>query len=157
LISFEIPGWGDLRLEHLVLDFNGTIALDGKLLPGVREKLEILSNHLNIHIISADTFGTIEGECKAIPCSLHRLDNSMLGGAQKEKFVERLGSSSVATIGNGANDVAMLEASAFGIAVLGEEGLCVNALTNADLMVKNINDALDLLIHYKRIIATLRR
>ncbi|MGI6711742.1 MAG: HAD family hydrolase [Bacillota bacterium] len=157
MIKFEIPSWGEMVLEHLVLDFNGTIAFDGKLIPGIIERLDILSSHLQIHIISADTFGTVVEQCQYLKCTHHLLDNSFPGAAQKEKYIERLGASSVAAVGNGANDVAMLGCAALGIAVLGNEGLCCNALTNADLVVKNINDALDLLIYPKRLIATLRR
>lgn len=39
MIEIEIPGGETLRLEHLVLDFSGTLARDGRLLPGVRERL----------------------------------------------------------------------------------------------------------------------
>ncbi|MDD2497448.1 MAG: ATPase P [Desulfitobacteriaceae bacterium] len=157
MLKFQIPGWGDLELHYLVLDFNGTIGCDGRIIPGVKERLETLSQDLDIYIISADTFGTCAEECEGIPAKLHCLDNSNVGGVQKEKFVQRLGLGNVVGIGNGANDVTMLGACALGIAVLGDEGLCTNALTNADLIVKDICDALDLLIYPKRLVATLRR
>ena len=37
---FDIPGSPPLRIRHLVLDLNGTLALDGRLLPGVAEALD---------------------------------------------------------------------------------------------------------------------
>ncbi|MGI6065632.1 MAG: HAD family hydrolase [Bacillota bacterium] len=157
MIKFQIPGWENFELHSLVLDFNGTISCDGKLIPGVKERLETLSRDLDIYIVSADTFGTCSKECENLPVQLHCLDNATLGNIQKEKFVQSLGSATVVGIGNGANDVAMLEACELGISVLGDEGLCINALTGADLIVKNICDALDLLIYPKRLIATLRR
>jgi len=42
MISKPIPGFGALRLQHLVLDYNGTLALDGRLLPAVRPRLRAL-------------------------------------------------------------------------------------------------------------------
>lgn len=157
MMKFQIPGWEDLVLEHLVLDFNGTIGLDGQLIPGVKERLYELAKQVKVHIITADTFGTCKAQCQSLNCTLHILDSSMLGGPLKERYVERLGPSSVAAVGNGSNDVAMLEKAALGIAVIGDEGLCINALNSADLVVSNICNALDLLLQPKRLVATLRR
>jgi len=39
LIQIDIPGLGALSLQHLVLDYNGTIAFDGSLIQGVEKKL----------------------------------------------------------------------------------------------------------------------
>jgi len=60
-------------------------------------------------------------------------------------------------VGNGANDVAMLQAAALGIAVLGPEGMAAAAIPAADVLVGSIHDALDLLSEPRRLIATLRR
>ena len=40
MIKTQIPGWGELAIENLILDFNGTIAKDGRVLDGVKELLE---------------------------------------------------------------------------------------------------------------------
>ncbi len=57
MIKLEIPGEGELVLDHLVLDVNGTLAIDGQLLPGVVDLLSNLRNHLTIHLLTADTHG----------------------------------------------------------------------------------------------------
>ena len=59
MIAHTIPGLGTLRLQHLVLDFNGTLALDGRLLPGVRPRLRRLARRLELHVVTADTFGSV--------------------------------------------------------------------------------------------------
>lgn len=59
-------------------------------------------------------------------------------------------------VGNGMNDRLMLRTAALGILVLGNEGTSVQALSSADIVVKDILDGLDLLLNPKRIIATLR-
>jgi len=58
MISLEIPGFGPLELRHLVCDYNGTLALDGQLLSGVAERVSALAAQLDVHVITADTFGT---------------------------------------------------------------------------------------------------
>ena len=35
MIEIDIPGYKTLHLEHLVLDYNGTLAVDGVLIDGV--------------------------------------------------------------------------------------------------------------------------
>ncbi|MFA4886376.1 MAG: ATPase P, partial [Desulfotomaculaceae bacterium] len=65
MLNIEIPGKEKLTIKNIVLDFNGTIALDGVLLPGVQEKLNALAVGLNIYILTADTFGTASTACAA--------------------------------------------------------------------------------------------
>jgi soluble P-type ATPase len=62
----------------------------------------------------------------------------------------------VAAFGNGRNDRLMLKAAALGVAVMGREGCAVDALQAADLCVGKIEDGLDLLLHPKRLEATLK-
>jgi soluble P-type ATPase len=50
----------------------------------------------------------------------------------------------------------MLRAAAIGVAVLQAEGTAAAALQAADLVVPDINAALDLLLDPQRLIATLR-
>jgi hypothetical protein len=40
-----------LQLEHLVLDYNGTLAVDGELLPGAKRRLARLAGRLRIQIL----------------------------------------------------------------------------------------------------------
>jgi peptide-methionine (S)-S-oxide reductase len=49
MIRINIPGFRDLQLIHLVLDYNGTLALDGKVLPGVGEALTALASRIEVH------------------------------------------------------------------------------------------------------------
>ena len=60
MIIVEIPGRKSIEVHHLVLDFNGTLAIDGKLIDGTKPLLELLSNQLTIHVVTAVTFGTAE-------------------------------------------------------------------------------------------------
>jgi soluble P-type ATPase len=155
LIEVDIPGWKTLRLEHLVLDFNGTLACDGGLLEGVREGLYALSPRLEIHVVTADTFGRAKDELHGLPCSLTILPTGDQSRA-KLLYIEKLSPQSVAAIGNGRNDRLMLEGAALGIAILEAEGAGAETLQSADVVCRNIRDALALLDHPKRLVATLR-
>ena len=42
-MRIEIPGYKVLTLDYLVLDYNGTIATDGKIPEDVKEKIRCLA------------------------------------------------------------------------------------------------------------------
>ncbi len=155
MLEVEIPGFGRLQLKHLVLDYNGTIARDGQLLNGVAERLENLSERLEIHVVTADTFGKASAQVKDLPCRLTVIDRERQI-VQKADYVRDLGLSEVVCIGNGMNDNLMLEEAALGIAVIGEEAASLRAMQAADVVAKDVLSALDLLVHPGRLIATLR-
>jgi P-type E1-E2 ATPase len=156
VIRLVVPGWGTLELEHLVLDLNGTVALDGEPIAGVEQQVALLSASLVVHLVTADTRGKAEETSRWLGCQLALIEAGC-EATQKQALVEQLGTEQVVAIGNGANDAQMLSAAALGIAILGREGLASEALQAADLVVGGIEDALDLLLHPPRLIATLRR
>jgi soluble P-type ATPase len=156
MIKINIPGKDkDLEIGHLVLDFNGTLALDGGIKSGVAELLSDLSRELQIHIVTAGTFGGVENEIRGIPCTLKILSGTDQTG-QKARYVEGLGAENTACIGNGRNDSAMLKKAKLGILVVQEEGAAVASLFEADILCRDITEALQLLLHPLRLTATLR-
>lgn len=157
MIEVTIPGRGTYRLEHLVLDVNGTLALDGQLLPGVAERLAALRQSMRLHLLSADTHGGLDAIATYLAIPATRLRAGEPEDEQKATYVQQLGADAVVAIGNGANDVGMLRASAIGIAVLGPEGLATEALLASDVLTNSILEALDLLLSPRRLAATLRR
>lgn len=154
-MQIAIPGFGTLRLEHLVLDYNGTLALDGRALPGVKPRLRRLARSVRIHVLTADTFGKARTGLRSLNCRLEILES---GGEDRAKaaYVRRLGSSRVACIGNGRNDRLMLRVAGVGIAVVQAEGTSTEALAAADLLVPSVIDALDLFLQPRRLVASLR-
>jgi P-type E1-E2 ATPase len=155
MLEITIPPRGLMQLDYLILDVNGTIALDGELIPGVGERLARLGEVLEIWLVSADTQGTLGGLASTLGTAARRLEP---GGeaAQKEKLVTELGADRVVAVGNGANDAAMLRKATLGIAVLGGEGIAVACLTAADVVAPDVSAALDLLLRPRRLLATLR-
>jgi P-type E1-E2 ATPase len=155
MIELTIPGRGALQLEHLVLDVNGTLALDGSLIDGVVEAITELRDRLQIHLITADTHEKQGAIDEALGLRAERLQPGNEAG-QKAALVQRLGAGRVAAIGQGANDSGMLAAAGLGIAVLSQEGLAVSALGAADLVLPDILTALELFQKPLRIVASLR-
>lgn len=155
MLQIDIPGRGRLQLEHLVLDFNGTLAVDGLISAAVCQLLRQLSACLFIQILTADTNGTAAAQCSDLPVRL-RLVDQLQGAQDKLRWLQQLGAAKAVALGNGQNDVAMLQAAALGIAVVGAEGAAVAALLAADVVVTSPEQALQLLLHPKRLIATLR-
>lgn len=156
MIQLNIPGRGDLRLQHLVSDVNGTLAIDGILIGGLAERIASVQDRLHIHLLTADTHGRQTAIDERLNLTATRLSP---GDEQEQKrsYVERLGADAVVAIGQGANDAAMLRAAALGICILSQEGAAIETLHAADLVVPDIMAAFDLLDKPLRLVASLRR
>lgn len=154
MITIEIAGRNRLEINYLVLDVDGTLTADGRIIPGVRERIEQLKPHVEMHLLLAETYGNqaqIEAEFGLAATIIRH------GSAEKGGYVLALGADHTAAIGNGADDIAMLNAAAVRIAVLGPEGTATALLAASDVLVRDIDEALDILIHPQRLASTLRR
>lgn len=156
MIELQIPGRGVIQLNHLVCDVNGTLATDGMLPEGLARMITGLRDRLDVHLITADTHGRQRIIDQQLGLTAERLQPGNEDG-QKAEFVRQLGAGHVAAVGQGANDALMLKTAAIGIAVLSREGLAVETLTAADILVPDIFAALELLDKPLRLIATLRK
>lgn len=155
MITLDIPDFGRRELHHLVLDYNGTLALDGRVQPGVFSRLSRLREHLTVHILTADTFGTVRSTFGHTEYVIHIL----AGGNEREakaQYIRTLGAMACACLGNGRNDTDMLTEAGLSMAVLQPEGVAREALICAHVLVPGIESGLDLLLHPFRLRATLR-
>ena len=155
MIEVAIPGDGRLRLSFLVLDYNGTLACNGVLLDGVAERLIALSKNLSIHVVTADTFGTVEATLKNLP--LHRPSSAADGpesrqdglrvpiGAQRDGLHRQRAQRPPDVAGGCARHHRGRP-----------EGAAVDALQASDVVTTSIQSALDLLLNPLRLVATLR-
>jgi len=155
MLSVEIPGMSPLELRFLVMDYNGTLAIDGELIDGVAPRLRELSTSLEIHVITADTFGLARQALAALPVKLHIISSDKQS-QQKVDYIRALGAEYTVAIGNGKNDRLMLRDAQLGIVTIQREGAFATSIQWADIVVNNINDALDLLLKPLRLKATLR-
>ncbi|GJQ57204.1 MAG: ATPase P [Candidatus Scalindua sp. AMX11] len=156
MIEIEIPGFRKMTLEHLVCDYNGTLARDGIILPEVIPLIRRLSKMMKIHIVTADTFGIARKCLSGLPVRLSILPqvNQEIG---KQAFIEKLGVMTTVCVGNGRNDNLMLKEAALGICLIQAEGANITTFLSADIVCTSAKDALELLLNPKRLIATLRK
>ncbi len=156
MINLSVPGREmKMELKNLVLDLNGTLSLDGILVEGVESRVAMLKKELDIYLLTSDTLGCGSIIAEELGISIFKVGSEQ-GGEDKLDFLNTVGAEVTIVIGNGFNDRLVLEHAALSIAVIGGEGCCVQALQKADIVVKDILDALDLLIKPLRIVATLR-
>jgi P-type E1-E2 ATPase len=155
MIEIDIPGNKILQLEYLVLDYNGTIAFDGALIDGVKKCLTELSQMLTVHVITADTFGSVKKALEDIDCKLAVIPLDRQDVAKLE-YVKNLGREQTVSMGNGKNDCLMLKTSALGVAVIQGEGAAFETIASADVVCTDILSALSLLTNPLRLTATLR-
>ena len=151
----KIPGKESLEIKNVVFDYNGTVAIDGKLIAGISDIINELSNSFNFYVITADTYGTVKKELENTKCEVIVIPNSQQD-ISKLEFVKELGLQYTLSVGNGRNDKLMLKETVLGIAILQDEGLCTETLLNSDILVKSIFDVFGFLKDSNRLIATLR-
>ncbi|WP_312279150.1 ATPase P [Oscillibacter sp.] len=154
MLNIDIPGRAPVEIDHVVLDYNGTIAVDGALLPGVAERIEKLREFVSVTVLTADTYGTVRAQCEPLGIAVQTF--SQAGAALCKESIVRGMDGGILCIGNGFNDIQMFDAAALRVAVLEREGLCPALLSHADVLVSSPLDALDLLLKPNRLRATLR-
>lgn len=151
-IAVDVPGGESFTLRHLLLDYNGTVAYAGHWIDGVLPRLHALADQLAIEVLTSDTYGTLAQSLAGLPLQAR----VVAGGSDKAARAEVLKAAGVVAIGNGRNDVRMLQVATLGIAVLGPEGTHAAALQAAHIVAPSITAALDLLLHPARLTAALR-
>ena len=154
MLKIEIPGRPSFAVSHLVLDYNGTIALDGTLCEEIEERLQALKGDVEIHVLTADTYGSVHRQCAPLEIDVRTFPRDGASACKKE-IVESLEGGSIC-IGNGYNDIAMFDVAELSVAVMGAEGMCAELLSHTDVFVPSIQDALDLFLKPNRLKATLR-
>jgi soluble P-type ATPase len=157
-IVIDIPGFGKRHIRIAVGDYTGTHSFGGSVAPNVKRKLLELVTLVELHIVTADSFGTAARELAGIAAPYKLLTDSH--DIEKAAYVTQFDLQHVAAFGNGNNDRLMLKAVREGgglaIAVDNGEGCALDAMRNADLFVVGAANAIDLLLDPLRLKATLR-
>ena len=158
-ITIDIPGFGKLQISSVLCDYTGTLSFAGKLSPDVKDRLARLAQLVDIHVVTADSFGTAEKELQGLPLTCRKLEGAG-EDAQKQRYAMELNPHCLASLGNGNNDRLHMklvkESGGLTIAVDNGEGCAHEALRHANIFVAGAANALDLLLEPTRLRATLR-
>lgn len=154
MIIIQRPGQEPLKIEFILIDFEGTLASDGRVHPKAKDKINLLSKRAKIHILAKGTTEKIEERLKKLKAEVFFLTE---GEASKQKLdlMRQLGPEKTVAIGNGVDDAPMMEEAGFSICVIGREGASGETLKRVDMVVTDILDALDFLLKPLRQNATL--
>ena len=154
--TITVPHYKTLVLQHIVLDYNGTLAEDGELKEEAKLLLNDLVLHYEVHVITSDTFGSVKEQLDSFDVTIRVLNSDDHTG-EKAAYINELGREHCVAVGNGNNDVEMLKEALLGIALIGDEGCSTQTMLSSDIVCTSIKDALTLLLSEKRLIATLRK
>ena len=90
MLTIKIPGREELVLNHLILDYNGTIAEDGEIIDGISPRLAELSKDLSIYVITADTHGTAAKKCEGLPLQVLTFPTTEVGAIKAQEAMKGL-------------------------------------------------------------------
>lgn len=155
MIEILVPGLKPYEISHVVVDYNGTIAVDGCIPEELKPLLKALNQLVPVTVLTADTHGTAKAQCEPLGLTVRTFPQAG-AAACKQQIVEELGADHVACLGNGFNDIPMFKTARLSIGVLDAEGMCGALMPHATILCRSSAEALSLLLNPKRIIADLR-
>jgi soluble P-type ATPase len=156
MISIQRPGMESLDIHFVLIDFEGTLAMDGRVHPKAKDKVNLLSKRVTVYILTKSSKEKVEETLKKMKAEILSMTEGD-SSQQKLDVLQRLGPHQTAVIGNGFDDVQIMEQAGLGMCVIGKEGSSAEAMAKADLVVTNVLDALDFLLKPLRQRATLAR
>jgi soluble P-type ATPase len=154
MIAIQRPGHEPLEIEFILLDFEGTLATDGRVHPKAKDKINLLSKRTKVYIFTTGEKERVSDVLRNVNAEVIYLKEGDVSQG-KLNLLQHLGPHRGVAIGNGVNDLAMIEHSALGIVVMNREGTMAGVIGKADLVFMNILDALDFLLKPLRQTATL--
>ena len=154
MITLQSSSQAKLEIEHLIIDYEGTLAMDGRVHPKAKDKINLLAKRLNIYILVKGEQEKAEEVLKRVKAKIIFLKEPE-PSAQKLEFLLNLGAPKTGVIGNGEDDVPMSKEAGFSMAIIGKEGGSGELIQSADLTFLTIVDALDFLLKPLRQKATL--
>ena len=156
MISIQRPGMESLDIHFVLIDFEGTLAMDGRVHPKAKDKVNLLSKRATITILTKSNREKVEKTLTKMKVEILYVTEGD-SSQQKLNALQRLGAHQTAVIGNGLDDVRIMEQAGLGMCVIGKEGASAEAMAKADLVVTHVLDALDFLLKPLRQRATLGR
>ncbi len=156
MILIQRPGQESIEIDYILIDFEGTLALDGRVHPKAKDKINLLSKRTKIYIFAKGEKEKIEETLRRVKAELFFLKEED-SSSKKLDLLLNLGAPRAVVIGNGLDDVPLMEEAGLSMVIIGKEGTSGKLIQTADLVFTNIVDALDFLLKPLRQKATLCR
>jgi soluble P-type ATPase len=145
MITVQRPGQSNLEIEFILIDFEGTLASDRRVHPKAKDKINLLSKRTKIYILTKEEKERVEEVLKKVKAETVYLTEGE-SSQKKLELLRQLGPARTVAVGNGVDDVSMIEEAGLGVCILGKEGASSEAMKKADVVFMNILDALDFLL-----------
>ena len=156
MIFIQRPGRDPLEIDFILIDFEGTLAHDRRVHPKAKDKINLLSKRTKIYILTKGEKEIVEESLKKVKAEIVYLREGE-SSQGKLDWLRPLGAARTVAVGNGADDVLMIEEAGLGICIIGREGTSAEAMKKADLVFSNVLDAFDFLLKPLRQKATLSK
>lgn len=154
MITIQRPNQQPLDIEYLLIDYEGTLASDGRVHPKAKDKINLLSKRIKVFIVTNGEKVSVEERLRKVNAEIIWLTEGQ-ASRQKLQLLHQLDPNKTVAIGNGQDDAAMIAEAGLGICMIGKEAAAGETLRRADLVMTNILDALDFLLRPLRQKATL--
>jgi len=128
----ERAGQEPLRIEYILIDFEGTLAVDRRVHPKAKDKMNLLSRRTKIYVLAQGQDQAVEEVLKKVKAEIVHLKEGE-SSQGKLNLLNKLGPQQTVAVGNGQDDVAMVEAAGLGICVISKEGTASETVEKADL------------------------
>ena len=137
---YQVPEVGEIEINTIVFDLNGTLQVNKQIPEGVRERLAKL-NELGFKLVFFS--GDARGNAVDIAADLGMEFVKTVNGAEKEAAFLKYDSETTAAVGNARIDIGKFKHAKLSIATLQAEGIHTGILQYVDVVVPSIIDALN--------------
>lgn len=152
-MTYNVPQLGEITINTIVLDLNGTLAVKGKIVDGAKERIAKLKElGFKIILFTGDQRGNAKELCEDLGIDFMKAGS----GLDKETLFLDLELETTAAIGNARIDLGKFKHAKVSVATLQSEGIHTGILKDVDVIVPSINDALDFFIDADIFCATMR-
>ncbi|EKE06171.1 MAG: hypothetical protein ACD_19C00066G0001 [uncultured bacterium] len=153
-MKYNPVGVGEIELDTIILDLNGTLSVNGALVVGVKEQLAKLKKMgYVIYLFTGDQRGNATVLAREIGLEVQKATTA----EEKEILTSKLDTNKTVAIGNARIDIGTFKKTKLRIATLQAEGIHTDILNFVDIIVPSIVDALNLLINPDIFNATMRK
>lgn len=142
-MKYDVPEVGEIEINTIVFDLNGTLQVQKQIPDGVKERLQKLTEMgMEMVFFTGDARGNAHLIAEELGISFKKCVN----GAEKEAAMSDYDPETTAAIGNARIDIGTFKNAKLAIGTLQAEGIHVGILEHIDVLVPSIVDALDFFI-----------